>query len=329
MSRTSSCLRFLFHDPNRHGSIFHPVVKRGKRIDLPITDASWAGLNAAMIHAGNHEKLHEIVSFRFSTHFLDDFLMPIQRLGGWNNCISPAALVESRQVQYGVVPVENSTEGAINNTQDCLIDSRVKIIGERIIAIEHSLMVKKGSCSSNVDSIASHKQSLAQCRKWLTQNYPTAKQIECASNAEAAMLARDSENIAAIAGEMAASIYQLEVLQSKIQDQKNNSTRFLVLAFDEAAASTGADKTSILVYTENKPGALFRVLQPFEELQVSLTKIETRPSKKEAWEYVFFIDFEGHLDDEKIISLFASLHSCTEDIKVLGSYPEFRNELAQ
>lgn len=233
--------------------------------------------------------------------------------------------LENGNVRYGVVPVENSTEGAINNTQDCLIDSGVKIIAERIIAIEHSLLVRSGQRPSDITTIASHKQSLAQCRKWLAANYPQVKQIECASNAEAAKLAQSSENTAAIAGEMAAGIYGLEILHSKIQDQSNNSTRFLVLA-DEETTPGGNDKTSILVYARNKPGSLFRVLQPFEELQVSLTKIETRPSKKEAWEYVFFIDFEGHIEEENIKKLFEKLRSCTVEIKVLGSYPSFRNE---
>lgn len=235
------------------------------------------------------------------------------------------AALDNGRVGYGVVPVENSTEGAINNTQDCLIDCSARIIAERIVPIEHKLLVKKGVSASSVNIIASHKQSLAQCRKWLSANFPGVKQIECASNAEAAKLAQSDENTAAIAGEMAARIYDLEILHGKIQDKSNNSTRFLILA-DQETASTGKDKTSIVVYAENKPGSLFRVLQPFEELQISLTKIETRPSKKEAWEYVFFIDFEGHLEEQNIISLFDKLRSCTAEIKILGSYPIFQSD---
>lgn len=235
------------------------------------------------------------------------------------------AALDNGRVGYGVVPVENSTEGAINNTQDCLIDCSTRIIAERVVPIEHKLLVKKGVSASSINTIASHKQSLAQCRKWLSANFPGVKQIECASNAEAAKLARSDENTAAIAGEMAAKIYGLEILHGKIQDKSNNSTRFLILA-DQQTASTGKDKTSIIVYAENKPGSLFRVLQPFEELQISLTKIETRPSKKEAWEYVFFIDFEGHLEEQNIISLFDKLRSCTAEIKILGSYPIFQSD---
>ena len=232
--------------------------------------------------------------------------------------------VENNTVQYGVVPVENSTEGAVNNTQDCLIDSSVKIVGEQVVSIEQHLLQKKGAGSTDIRAIASHKQSLAQCRKWLKSNYPALQQIECASNAEAAKLAQADGEIGAIAGKLAATIYDLNIVQSKIQDQQHNSTRFLVIA-NSATSSSGNDKTSILIYAENRPGALFRILEPFENLQVNLSKLEARPAKKEAWEYVFFIDFEGHIDDAKITELFSRLKRCTAEIKLLGSYPSSPN----
>ena len=228
--------------------------------------------------------------------------------------------VEEGRVSYGIVPVENSTEGAINNTQDCLVDSTATIIGEQVVSIEHSLLAQEASSKADIKKIASHKQSLAQCRTYLTKNFPIAQQVECSSNAEAAILAQADGATAAIASELAGQIYSLRSLESRIQDKTNNRTRFLVLALEETEAS-GYDKTSILVYTENKPGALFRVLKPFEKLGLSLTRIETRPSKKEAWEYVFFIDFEGHVDDEATKSLFSALKLSRVEVKVLGSYP--------
>ena len=228
--------------------------------------------------------------------------------------------VEEGRVSYGIVPVENSTEGAINNTQDCLVDSTARIIGEQVVSIEHSLLAQEASSKADIKKIASHKQSLAQCRTYLTKNFPIAQQVECSSNAEAAILAQADGATAAIASELAGQIYSLRSLESRIQDKTNNRTRFLVLALEETEAS-GYDKTSILVYTENKPGALFRVLEPFEKLDLSLTRIETRPSKKEAWEYVFFIDFEGHVDDEATKSLFSALKLSRVEVKVLGSYP--------
>ena len=230
------------------------------------------------------------------------------------------AAVESKRAAYGIVPVENSTEGAVNNTQDCLIDSSARIIGEQVVSIEHSLLAQMGTSKSDVIKIASHKQSLAQCRGYLAKNFPEAEQIECSSNAEAAVLAQADPKAAAIASELAGRLYSLQSLDSRIQDKSNNRTRFLVLALTDAPP-TGADKTSILVYTENKPGALFRVLEPFENFQLSLTKIETRPSKKEAWEYVFFIDFEGHIEDEATKKLFAALGKGGVEVKILGSYP--------
>lgn len=231
--------------------------------------------------------------------------------------------VATDKVDFGVVPVENSTEGAVNNTQDCLIDTRVRIVGEQIVLIVHNLLVHPQSSMAAIKVVASHKQSLAQCRQWLLRNMPDIELRECASNAEAAKLAVNNKDTAAIAGKVAADTYGLKILHASIQDQLHNSTRFLVLANAETEP-TGADKTSIIVYTENKPGALFRCLQPFEELQISLTKIETRPSKKEAWEYVFFIDFEGHKADPQVRTLFERLGHCTAEVKILGSYPVAR-----
>ena len=230
------------------------------------------------------------------------------------------AAVEGCRADFGVVPVENSTEGAINNTQDCLLYSNFKIVGEEIVSIEHNLLANQAADGSKIDVIASHQQSLAQCRHWLRKHYPKVRQIECASNAEAALKAQNDSRIAAVAGPLAATIYDLKIVHAGIQDQDHNSTRFLILA-RQGTAATGNDKTSVLIHTQNKPGALFRILQPFERFQVSLSKIETRPSKQEAWEYVFFIDFEGHIQDPAIKELFAQLQQCAAEIKVLGSYP--------
>ena len=232
------------------------------------------------------------------------------------------AFVEQEVTEYGVVPIENSTEGAVNNTQDSLINSMAKIVGEVVVTVEHHLLASSSDSANALVKIASHKQSLAQCRKWLLKNYPDLELLECASNAEAAKLAATNINIGAIAGTLAGKTYGLVPIARKIQDQSHNSTRFLVLANKETQP-TGNDKTSVLIYAENKPGSLFRILEPFENLQISLTKIETRPSKSEAWAYVFFIDFEGHIKDELIQELFVRLKICTAELKVLGSYPAF------
>lgn len=237
---------------------------------------------------------------------------------------------------HGVVPVENSTEGAINTTQDCLIHNKSRIIAEIVLPIEHNLLVSRsvrhqlqqsqndGSRVnldfSSIQSIYSHRQALAQCRQWLNANIPHAIRVECSSNAVAAAKVADEDQGAAIAGITAAELYKLDVAAAGIQDEDHNSTRFLVLA-KQAVERSGNDKTSIVVYADNKPGALFRVLEPFEKLGLSLTKIETRPSRKEAWDYLFFIDFEGHADDDKVIDLFMQLQKCTAEVTLLGSYP--------
>lgn len=231
--------------------------------------------------------------------------------------------VESDAADFGVVPVENSTEGAVNNTQDCLVETSLQISGEVIVPITHNLMMNSAAgFSSTPRLIVSHRQSLAQCRQWLSANYPSVPTEEVSSNAKAAQLASESSGVAAIAGELAAKLYGLTILSRSIQDKSNNSTRFLVLSKTQSAAA-GADKTSILVYTDNEPGALFRILEPFNSLGISLSKIETRPSKVEAWEYVFFMDFEGHRDEEGVRELFERLKSCTAEVKILGSYSGF------
>ncbi len=228
--------------------------------------------------------------------------------------------VEAGEAKYGVVPVENSTEGAVNNTLDCLVATDLKIVGEVVVPIEHHFMVQHGTELSTITKVVSHKQSLAQCRKWLARNWPALDTEEVASNAEAARIASQTPGIAAIAGKMAAEAYGLEIVCSAIQDQKDNSTRFLIMGKHYRSA-TGKDKTSTLVYTENRPGALFRVLEPFAQHQVSLTRIETRPSRKEAWDYVFFIDFQGHRSDEAVREVLSRLAGRTVEVKLLGSYP--------
>lgn len=229
--------------------------------------------------------------------------------------------VEAGNAAFGVVPVENSTEGAVNNTQDCLIDTSLHIVGEVYLAIEHNFLLKNPDGLPSLKRVVSHKQSLAQCRLWLRANFPDIEQCEVSSNAEAARLAAEDETTAAIAGLTACELFGLSVYAEKIQDRDNNTTRFLVLSRSQNPPPSGHDKTSILVYTENKPGALFRLLEPFDRFQVSLTRIETRPARDGMWSYVFFIDFEGHMADEPVRQVFLQLATQAAKIKNLGSYP--------
>ncbi|MEM9620792.1 MAG: prephenate dehydratase [Pseudomonadota bacterium] len=228
--------------------------------------------------------------------------------------------VESGAAHYGVVPVENSTEGMVNHTLDCFLASNVKICAEVEMPIHHALM-RAESASTDVTEILSHAQSLAQCRAWLDRHYPGVPRVVVASNAEAARIAAERPEVAAIAGQMAAERYSLRVMSASIEDEADNKTRFLVLGRQDVGPS-GRDKTSLLVSVRNEPGALLRVLTPFEQYGISLTRIETRPARSGNWSYVFFIDFDGHQDDPNAGQVVAAIQQVAFEVRVLGSYPQ-------
>jgi len=228
--------------------------------------------------------------------------------------------VESGQCDYGIVPVENSTEGMVSHTLDSFMDSALKITGEVELPIAHHLLVAPGASADGVRRICAHQQALAQCRAWLEVHWPKVEKQAVSSNGEAARLAAADPATAAIAGAMAAEAYDLESLASNIEDAADNTTRFLVVGRTEVPPS-GADKTSIVVSSRNKPGALFALLDPFRRHGVSLTRIDTRPSRTEKWAYVFFIEFEGHLQDPNIAGIVRELEEQSILLKPLGSYP--------
>lgn len=227
--------------------------------------------------------------------------------------------VESGAANYGVVPVENSTEGVVTHTLDSFFDSNLQICGEVTLRIHHHLLVKADA--GPVERIYSHAQSLGQCRRWLDQNYPNVERIAVSSNAEAARRASKEANAAAIASEAAAELYQLRIQAANIEDRPDNTTRFLIIG-RQATTPSGDDKTSVLVSSRNQPGALYQVLEPFHKAGISLTRIETRPARSGTWNYVFFIDFEGHRHDASIAPLIDDLRHVALDFKWLGSYPK-------
>ena len=227
--------------------------------------------------------------------------------------------VASESCNYGVVPVENSTEGIINHTLDNFLSSSLKICGEVELRVHHNLMVTPGF-QGDIKCIYSHQQTLGQCRRWLNGHYPNVPRLPATSNAEAARQAADEAGAAAIAGEMAAEIHGLEIISRQIEDEPDNTTRFLVVGREDIGPS-GSDKTSIVVSTQNQPGALYRVLEPFHRHGVSLTSIETRPSRTGMWSYVFFIDFEGHREDKIIRKVLDEIDGDALEVRFLGSYP--------
>lgn len=229
--------------------------------------------------------------------------------------------VEAGAVNYGVVPVENSTEGVVTHTLDNFMDSNLKICGEVELRIHQNLLVSSVTKRDSITRIYSHAQSLAQCRKWLDSHYPNAERVAVSSNAEAAKRLKGEWNAAAIAGSMASELYDLEVLAEKIEDQPDNSTRFLIIGTQDVSVS-GDDKTSVVAAMHNEPGALHELLEPFHRRGIDLTRVETRPSSAGTWDYVFFIDFSGHEEQENVASVLQELGSRTSALKVLGSYPK-------
>jgi chorismate mutase/prephenate dehydratase len=228
--------------------------------------------------------------------------------------------VEAGSAHYGVVPVENSTEGVVNHTLDMFMQSSLKICGEVETPVHHNLLSKQED-TAQLSRIYSHQQSLAQCREWLDNNMPGIERVAVSSNGEAARLAAQEEGVAAIAGTIAAELYGLKILQHNIEDQPGNTTRFLVIGREDTPPS-GKDKTSLLVSTMNKPGALSRLLQAFSNHDVSMTRIESRPSRVTMWDYVFFIDVEGHVQDATVAAALQELEQASSMLKILGSYPK-------
>jgi len=228
--------------------------------------------------------------------------------------------VEVGNASYGVVPVENSTEGMVTHTLDEFINTPLKINGEVSLRIHHYLLSKETQLA-NVKKIYGHPQALAQCRQWLAAHCADCEQIPVSSNSEAAKKVAGEPHAAAIAANRAAEIYQLETLASNIEDQADNTTRFLVIGRQDIGPS-GEDKTALLVSTKNQPGALHSLLEPLAKSGITMSRIESRPSRKGMWEYVFFIDIEGHRDDAAIALALEKLEQASSMCRVLGSYPK-------
>ncbi|MCZ8132643.1 MAG: prephenate dehydratase [Steroidobacteraceae bacterium] len=229
--------------------------------------------------------------------------------------------VESGAADFGVVPIENSTEGTVNHTVDMFLVSPLKICGEVELRIQQHLMGRMDSLEK-IERLCSHQQSLAQCRQWLDDNLPHVERVAVSSNAEAARRARDEAGTAAVAGSAAAEVYGLNVLVPGIEDRPDNTTRFLVLG-RKLLERSGRDRTTLLLSTHDTagPGALLRLLEPLAEQGISLSRLESRPSRRRKWDYVFFLDLEGHVSDEPVAKALAALKKRASLCKVLGSYP--------
>jgi len=229
--------------------------------------------------------------------------------------------VEAGNADFGVVPIENSTEGTVNNTLDRFLSSPLKICGEVELRIHHCLMGRMSSLQ-DIKRICSHPQALGQCRAWLEEHLPDAERVPVSSNAEGARRARDERGTAAIAGDTAAEVYGLKILVSEIEDRPDNTTRFFILG-RKLFAPSGDDRTTLLVSTAHTDasGALFRLLEPLAKHRISMTRIESRPSHRRKWDYVFFIDVQGHVQDKPLAAALAAIERRASLFRVLGSYP--------
>jgi len=227
--------------------------------------------------------------------------------------------VESGHAHYAVVPVENSTEGAVGRTMDLLLGTQLKICGEVVLRIHQNLLSKETDLKA-ISRVYSHAQSLAQCHEWLNRMLPQAQRISVGSNAQAAQKAAEEAGSAAIAGEAAATRYELAKLAENIEDEPNNTTRFLVLGKHDAGPS-GRDKTSLIMSAPNRAGALHELLAPLSAAGVSMCRLESRPARNALWEYVYYVDVEGHREEPAVKAALAELAGNAAYLKILGSYP--------
>jgi chorismate mutase/prephenate dehydratase len=230
--------------------------------------------------------------------------------------------VSRGRASYGVVPVENSNEGVVSHTLDMFMSSDLKIIAEILLPVSHDLLNLSGQ-TADVRKVISHPQAIGQCRTWLEENLPDIPLVDASSTASAAQQAAEDASVAAIASETAASLYGLRVVEHKIEDNCNNFTRFLVIG-NEMQSPSDNDKTSIMFSVKDQAGILYHMLEPFSKRDINLAKIESRPMKGKAWEYIFFLDMVGHVEDKDIAGAVEELRTCCQFLKILGSYPKAR-----
>ncbi len=281
-------------------SVYKEIMSNSLALEKPFSIA-YFGPEATYTHMAAIEK------FGTQTKYI-----PVRTI---NDCFTE---VTKGRADYGVVPVENSTEGVVSHTLDMFIDSDLAICAEILLEVSHYLL--SNTSLRRINKIYSNWQAFAQCRNWIENNLPGVKLIEVTSTSEGARRAKREKGAAAIASKLAASIYKLDIVSERIEDMVGNVTRFLVIG-NTLAKSTGRDKTSLMFSVKDRPGALYRMLKPFAMNKINLTKIESRPSRKKAWDYIFFVDLEGHITEPRVNKALKELEKECRYLKVLGSYP--------
>ena len=282
-------------------AVFREIISASRALQSPLKIAYW-GPEATFTHLAALSHFGQAVSYVAIKNLSDIFTE-----------------VENGRADYGVIPIENSTEGVVNHTLDIFIESELKICAETLSKISYCLLSKSKKIE-DLKRLYVFQQPLAQCRNWVETNLPELEVLEAKNTAESARLAAKDKSSAAIANSLAGEIYGLNTLAVKIEAVPDNFTRFLVIGKKEVAR-TGNDKTSVLVSLKDKVGALYSMLLPFKRRKINLTSIESRPSRKKAWEYFFFVDMSGHKEDAKVKAALADLRKAGHTVKILGSYP--------
>jgi len=281
-------------------AIYREIMSSSLALEKPLSIA-YLGPEATFTHLAALKRFGQQVNYLACQGISDVFLE-----------------VERQAADYGVVPIENSIEGAVTHTLDMFMDADLKICAQILLDVTHNLLA---NCSKEkIKRIYSNPQVFGQCRLWLQENLPDAERVEVSSTTRAAQLAADKKDSACIASSLAAKVYKLEIIAADIEDSPHNVTRFLVIGKDDVG-QTGKDKTSIMFSIKDRVGALHDMLVPFKKYGISLTKIESRPSKKKAWDYYFFVDLQGHRDNPRVKKALQELENKCKFLKVLGSYP--------
>ncbi|NOQ88231.1 MAG: prephenate dehydratase [Gammaproteobacteria bacterium] len=311
-----------FYRPEREAQVLRAVMERNTG---PLTNESIAGIFREIMAAClAHEKplkvaflgpegtyTHSAAVKHFGSQIENQPVDSIEEV---------FRIVEADGANFGIVPVENSSAGVINHTLDLFMKSPLTISGEVALRIRHNLLSEEKSLDS-IERVYAHQQSLSQCNQWLDKNLPNAERIAMNSNAQAVLHAKESKGSASIGGSMAAEIYGVPILCADIEDEPDNTTRFAVIGQHRSPPS-GDDRTSLLVFVHNKPGSLFDLLKPLADRKISMSNIESRPSRRGVWDYVFFIDIDGHRDDEIVRQAITDIEKASAMVTVLGSYPK-------
>ncbi|MFN8543345.1 MAG: prephenate dehydratase [Candidatus Binatia bacterium] len=331
-ARAALALRIGAHKARANAGVYDParekvVLRRLTRLNGgPLPAGAVRAVFAEIMSAGRALQQRLRVAF-FGPEATWTHLAARRQFGDGADYVPVATIpevfqaVERRQVDLGVVPVENSTEGAVARTLDLLVDSPLSVCGEVALPVRHCLLVRRGTGLTGIRRVTAHPQALAQCRGWLASTLPGVRTEEASSNARAAERARDEAGTAAIAAEAAAATYGLVVLVPAIQDEVGNTTRFLILGRQDCARPSGDDKTSVVFSVRDEVGILVRMLKPFAAHEIDLIKIESRPLRERPWEYYFFIDLKGHRAEPRVQRSLAEVERRALRFRLLGSYP--------